>query len=91
MVIILGWGINSGTTRLSPAAVRHNGASFAVVTSADIEVPADLRKLDAQVVIAPEAVSDAYAIVVRPDRYVAAVANSSDDLSNIAKALIQLF
>jgi hypothetical protein len=37
-------------------------------------MPAGLAALSAVNVTAPEAVGDSYAVVVRPDRYVAAVA-----------------
>ena len=66
------------------AAVRVNGASFAVVTSESVELPDVLRTLDAQVVVAPEALNGAYAIVVRPDRYVAAVATTAEELKQLA-------
>jgi len=45
-----------------------------VVTAAPVEMPAGLAALSAVNVTAPEAVGDSYAVVVRPDRYVAAVA-----------------
>ena len=73
------------------AAVTTNGASLVVVASSTIELPTELWKLDAQVVIAPEAVSDAYAIVVRPDRYVAAVATSAKELAMMAHTLSTSF
>ena len=69
------------------AAVRANGASFAVVARTQIDLPAALRDLEAKVVVAPGSVQDAYAIVVRPDRYVAAVAASAADLESQAVAL----
>lgn len=70
------------------AAVRTNGASFAVVAGTEIELPVELRKFGTQLVVAPEAVSGAYAIVVRPDRYVAAVATGIDELKSIARQLL---
>lgn len=73
------------------AGVRQNGASFVVVASSQIDVPAELQRLEAAVVIAPEAVNDAYAIVVRPDRYVAAVATSAEELATIAHTLTMSF
>ena len=69
------------------AGVVRNGASFVVVAAKDIDLPAQLASLQASVVVAPEALGDAYAIVVRPDRYVAAVAADANDLSEIADAL----
>jgi 2-polyprenyl-6-methoxyphenol hydroxylase-like FAD-dependent oxidoreductase len=69
------------------AAVRKNGASFVIVTSSPIELPVDLQQLQAQVVVAPESVQDAYAVVVRPDRYVAAVAVSTEELADIARVI----
>ncbi len=68
-------------------AVTSNGASFAVVTRSEIGLPTGLQRFGARVVVAPEAVGDAHAIVVRPDRYVAAVASDADDLENCAQQL----
>ena len=69
-------------------AVRTDGASFAVVTAGPIDMPADLAALAAVNVVAPTAVGEAYAIVVRPDRYVAAVADSHPDLVEAAGTLV---
>ena len=68
-------------------AVRRDGASFAVVTAAPVDLPAELSALGAVNVVAAQAVGDSYAVVVRPDRYVAAVAKDHDDLSRIATTL----
>jgi 3-(3-hydroxy-phenyl)propionate hydroxylase len=68
-------------------AVRMNGASFAVVTQAPIELPDTLQRIGAQFVIAPESVQGAYAVVVRPDRYVAAVAYDANQLSRASELL----
>ena len=68
-------------------AVTTNGASFAVVTATDIELPEELRALGAILVVAPQAVAGSYAVVVRPDRYVAAVAQNENDLQFIAATL----
>lgn len=73
------------------AGVRENGASFVVVAGENIEIPEPLKPLCAPVVVAPEAVQDAYAVVVRPDRYVAAVARSADDLLSQSAALSERF
>lgn len=73
------------------AGVRRNGASIVVVAASDITLPKELHNLDAHVVVAPSAVADAYAIVVRPDRYVAAVATDEQDLEVAAKQLQRLF
>lgn len=70
------------------AAVRVNGASFVVVASTIIELPNSLRALDAQVVVAPESVNGAYAVVIRPDRYVAAVAKDEMDLASLSEQLV---
>jgi hypothetical protein len=51
-------------------------------------MPADLAALAAVNVVAPTAVGEAYAIVVRPDRYVAAVAHSHPDLVEAAGTLV---
>lgn len=69
-------------------AVRTDGASFAVVTAGPIDMPADLAALAAVNVVAPTALGEAYAIVVRPDRYVAAVADSHPDLVEAAGTLV---
>lgn len=72
-------------------AVRMNGASIAVVAGSDVELPEGLRVLEAQMVVAPEALNDAYAIVVRPDRYVAAVAMSPSELEMQCASLVSHF
>jgi len=69
------------------AGVRTNGASIAVVASTHIDLPIELQRLQVQVVVAPESVQDAYAVIVRPDRYVAAVAKSAEELTALANAL----
>lgn len=69
------------------AAVRAEGASFAVVACEEIPMPAALAGLDARLVVAPEAVTGAHAIVVRPDRYVAAVAVDETSLAEAATTL----
>lgn len=73
------------------AAVRHDGASFAVITAEPVDVDASLTALGAVNVIAPAAVGGAYAVVVRPDRYVAAVATSRDELSEMTDQLLTHF
>jgi 3-(3-hydroxy-phenyl)propionate hydroxylase len=62
-------------------ALRTHGASFVVVSAQRIELPEPLRRLTAINVVSPQAVGDSYAIVIRPDRYVALVAASEEDLS----------
>jgi hypothetical protein len=69
-------------------AVRTDGASFAVVTAGPIDMPADLAALAAVNVVAPAAVGEAFAIVVRPDRYVAAVVDSHSGLVEAAGTLV---
>ena len=69
-------------------AVVSGGASFAVVTGQSIDLPAELKDLDVQVVVAPNAVGDAYAIVVRPDRYVATVASNENELREFATTVL---
>ena len=70
------------------SAVRAQGASFAVVTQAPIELPDTLQRIGAQLVIAPESVQGAYAVIVRPDRYVAAVANDANELNRVSELLL---
>ena len=72
---------------LVSSAVRAQGASFAVVTQENIELPNALQRMGAQVVVAPESVQGAFAVVVRPDRYVAAVANDANELSRVSELL----
>jgi 3-(3-hydroxy-phenyl)propionate hydroxylase len=62
-------------------ALRTNGASFVVVSAEPIVMPDPLQKLAAINVVSSQAVGDAYALVVRPDRYVALVATSAEDFS----------
>ena len=69
------------------SAVRAQGASFAVVTQVSIELPDTLQRIGAQVVVAPESVQGTYAVVVRPDRYVAAVAHDANQLSRVSELL----
>ena len=69
-------------------AVREGGASFAGVPAARVEMPPALVALSAVNVVAPEAVGDSYAVVVRPDRYVAAVAADHPGLTTDADTLL---
>jgi len=69
-------------------AVREAGASFAVVTAVPVEMPPALVALSAVNVVAPEAVGDSYAVIVRPDRYVAAVAADHPGLTTDADTLL---
>ena len=69
------------------AAVRRDGASFAVVTAAPVDLPAELSALGAVNVVAAQAVGDSYAVVVRPDRYVSAVAGSAAELAAVSAVL----
>lgn len=61
-------------------AVVKNGGSFVLVSAASVELPEELQALGCQCVVAPETVDGAYAILVRPDRYVAAVAHDASEL-----------
>lgn len=67
-------------------ALRANSASLAVVVRNPVDLPRDIKQM-AQVVVDPDAVGDDHAIVVRPDRYVAAVAKDALDLIAIAQTL----
>ena len=62
-------------------ALRTNGASFVVVSAEPILLPEPLQQLMAINVVSPQAVGNAYALVIRPDRYVALVATSAEDFS----------
>ena len=68
-------------------AVVADGASFVVVSSEQIALPKELADLNAQLVVAPVATQGTYAIVVRPDRYVAAVATDANELAHCAAIL----
>ena len=68
-------------------AVSTDGASFAVVSKEGIQLPQPLQALRAINVVAPEAVGEAHAIVIRPDRYVAGVAMNDAELTEIAETI----
>jgi 3-(3-hydroxy-phenyl)propionate hydroxylase len=72
-------------------ALRTNGASFVVMSAEPIAMPDALQKLAAINVVSPQAVGDAYALVVRPDRYVALVATSEQDFSEKAEVLLATY
>jgi len=68
-------------------AVQRDGASFALVTAAPIDIPSAFGVVPVVNVVAPETLGDAFAIVVRPDRYVAAVARDMAELIQCAANL----
>lgn len=70
-------------------AVTHDGASFVVVIKEAVEMPDSLIRLGAIQVVSPDAAGDAFALVIRPDRYVAAVAHSRDELVMSGDALVK--
>jgi len=67
--------------------VRENFASLVVVSRDSIDLPNELKTCNAINVVAPESMGDDYAIVIRPDRYVAAVAKNADELQSAATIL----
>lgn len=69
------------------AAAVHGGASFVVVAESAIELPDELMSLGARTVVAPEATGGSYAVVVRPDRYVAAIASDAGSFQHAAQTL----
>lgn len=69
------------------AVLVDDAAALVVVANESIELPAALVRLGARLVVAPEATNGSYAIVVRPDRYVAAVAHDATALEDIATTL----
>ncbi len=71
-------------------ALRADGASMSVVAATEIGVPDELLRVGARLVVAPDAVPGSYAVVVRPDRYVAAVASDADELADHAKQLARM-
>lgn len=64
-----------------------DATSLIVVANEPIDLPAELSRLGAHMVVAPEATNGSYANVVRPDRYVAAVATDAADLERVAATL----
>ena len=68
-------------------AVVADGASFAIVCSSPVDVPESIRKWNPRVVVDASAVGDAHAIIVRPDRFVAAVATDQRALESMATTL----
>jgi 3-(3-hydroxy-phenyl)propionate hydroxylase len=68
-------------------ALKENGASIAVVAGRDIDLAHEWAQLGVVAVADADAVGDEYAIIVRPDRYVAAVAKLEDDLITALRAL----
>ena len=72
-------------------AVTSHGASFAVVSAAPLQIPSQLQAIRAINVVVPQSVGDAYALIVRPDRYVAGVAQNEEELLLIADALSSRF
>ena len=71
-------------------AVSTDGACIAVVSEAPVRVPEALRAMGAVNVVAPGATGGSHAVVVRPDRYVAAVAGSEGELESAAAVLVAM-
>jgi 3-(3-hydroxy-phenyl)propionate hydroxylase len=69
-------------------AVRTNGASFVVVTASAADVAAVAHGIPAVNVVDAEATAGSYAVVIRPDRYVAAVAADADQLDAAFAAMV---
>lgn len=69
------------------SAVTANGACLAVVSEEPVDVPPLLAAAGAVNVVAPGATGGAHAVLVRPDRYVAAVARTAAELSEAAELL----
>ena len=70
------------------AAVVKNGASMVVVARHHVQLPTELEQVHTQLVVAPESTGDAFAIVVRPDRYVSAVIENEDGLRHFATTFV---
>lgn len=68
-------------------AVRENFASLVVVSRESIALPEQLQACHAVNVVAPDSMGDEYAIIVRPDRYVAAVAGNAKELEAVTATL----
>jgi hypothetical protein len=69
-------------------AVRRDGGSFALVTAEPMDIPSTAFGFPIVNVVAPETLGDSFAIVVRPDRYVAAVADTVADVEAILATLL---
>ena len=69
-------------------AVRQDGASFVLVTAKPMDIPSIVSGFPIVNVVAPETLGESFAIVVRPDRYVAAVANTAADVEPILATLL---
>ena len=67
--------------------MTSDGACIAVVSDGPIELPPGLARLGARNVVSPGATGGSYAVVVRPDRYVAAVASSAAELQTASEEL----
>lgn len=72
-------------------ALREDGASFAVVAPHPIEIPAPLAAIGARLVVDEVASGGAHAVVVRPDRYVAAVASDESSLLSASVSIAAHF
>jgi 3-(3-hydroxy-phenyl)propionate hydroxylase len=68
-------------------AVQRDGASFVLVTATAVNIPPAFGAIPVANVVAPEMLGGAFAIVVRPDRYVAAVAGDVAELNQCAANL----
>jgi 3-(3-hydroxy-phenyl)propionate hydroxylase len=68
-------------------ALVEDPSALVIVAADEIEVPVVLTRLGARVVVAPAALGGSFAVVVRPDRYVAAVANDAAHLADVAATL----
>ena len=69
-------------------AVRQDGASFALVTAEPMDIPSTVSGFPIVNIVAPETLGDDFAIVVRPDRYVAAVAHTVADVEPVLTTLL---
>jgi 3-(3-hydroxy-phenyl)propionate hydroxylase len=69
------------------ASVRRGGSFVVVAGSDDAAVPPSLGALPTELVVAPEAANGAFAVVVRPDLFVAGVAVDQGGLDAIGRAI----
>jgi 3-(3-hydroxy-phenyl)propionate hydroxylase len=69
-------------------ALRADPTTFVVVTNEPLDVVALAHGIPVVNVVDPDATGGSFAVVVRPDRYVAAVAHSHPDLVEAAGTLV---
>ncbi|MFM9084627.1 MAG: hypothetical protein ACKOQ7_12265, partial [Actinomycetota bacterium] len=70
------------------AALRADCTTFVVVTNGPVDVSGGVHGIPLVNVVDPEATGGSFAVVVRPDRYVAAVAADEQELNDALASLV---